>query len=240
MKTNNWMKGDSCRNSVGSNRAPCVEQGLFLKTVLLLACAALLFSGCASPYQTAGLVVGAVTVAGARSPVHELEQTYYLGVFDPEEQLPPTVYRLMVRGQVSILSSTKFASGWVPAGIIDSLNGRVGLDATGLGEVQFSQTNKDYNAKLEPGRRLMMFGPEGFREAPRDHRLVIVMGADPKGFFEAVDGALGEISSVAVEKSNSALEKQLFEALITATSSRENLMRFKTEIADDLPRQTKN
>jgi hypothetical protein len=207
---------------------------------LLLAIALLVLNGCATPYQTAGLVAAGVTVAAARTPGHELEQIYYLGVFDPEEQLPPSMYRVTVRGQVSMLSSTKFASGWVPAGIIDSLNGRAGLDANGSGDVEFSQTSTNYNVNLNMGRRLMMFGPEGFREAPRNHRLVIVMGANPKGFFDAVDGALGEISSVALERKNTALEKQLFEALITTTSSRENLMRFKAQVADDLPRQPKN
>ena len=40
----------------------------------------------------------------------------------------------------------------------------------------------------------MMFGPEGFREAPANHRLVVVMGADPSAFFEAVDQTLGVIA----------------------------------------------
>ncbi len=208
----------------------------FLYQLLLLVSASLLVNGCATPYQTAGLTVGLATATGSRAPAHELEQIYYVGVFDPEEQLPPTVYRLTVRGQVSLLSSTKFASGWVPAGVIDSLNGRIGLDAYGSGDVEFTQTNKHYNVNLKTGRRLMMFGPEGFREAPRNHRLVIVMGANPKGFFDAVDGALAEISSVVVERKNAALEKQLFEAMISTTSSRENLMRFKAQVADDLTR----
>jgi hypothetical protein len=41
-----------------------------------------------------------------------------------------------------------------------------------------------------------MFGPEGFREAPRDHRLVVVMGSDPSVFFSAVDEALGSVAAV--------------------------------------------
>src|SRR6266498_4376384 len=216
--------------------APAGSGVAFLYQLLLLVSASLLVNGCATPYQTAGLTVGLATATGSRAPAHELEQIYYVGVFDPEEQLPPTVYRLTVRGQVSLLSSTKFASGWVPAGVIDSLNGRIGLDAYGSGDVEFTQTNKHYNVNLKTGRRLMMFGPEGFREAPRNHRLVIVMGANTKGFFDAVDGALAEISSVVVERKNAALEKQLFEAMISTTSSRENLMRFKAQVADDLTR----
>ena len=191
-------------------------------------------AGCATPEQTAALAIGGATVMAARTPSQELEQIYYLGVFDPEEQLPPTVYRLTVRGQASVMSGTRFASGWVPAGIIDSLNGRLNLDAYGSGDVEFSQTNATYSVALKTGRRLMMFGPEGFREAPRDHRLVIVMGADPKKFFEAVDGALGEISSVSAERDNAALEKQLFEALVRTASSRDNLNHLKNEVAEDL------
>src|SRR6266540_2996599 len=159
--------------------APAGSGVAFLYQLLLLVSASLLVNGCATPYQTAGLTVGLATATGSRAPAHELEQIYYVGVFDPEEQLPPTVYRLTVRGQVSLLSSTKFASGWVPAGVIDSLNGRIGLDAYGSGDVEFTQTNKHYNVNLKTGRRLMMFGPEGFREAPRNHRLVLVMGAKP-------------------------------------------------------------
>lgn len=209
-----------------------------LLTAIVGGAATVLLPGCATPYQTAGLVTGGVALAGSRTPAQELEQIYYLGVFDPEEQLPPTVYRLTVRGQAALWSSTRFASGWVPAGIIDSLNGRLGLDAEGTGDVEFSQTNSAYNTSLTAGRRLMLFGPEGFREAPRDHRLVIVMGANPSKFFEAVDGALGEITSVTTERGNAALEKKLFEAAVSINSSRENLSRLKNEIAEDLPRHS--
>lgn len=193
-----------------------------------------LLSGCATPTQTAGLAMGGVTLFGARTPAQELEQIYYVGVFDPEEQIPPTVYRLTVRGQASAFSQTRFASGWVPAGVIDSLNGRVGLEATGNGEAQFAQTNSAYNAQLKPGRRLMMFGPEGFREAPADHRLVLVMGADPRKFFELMDGAAASITGVAVERGNAALEKQLLEALLAASRSREGLRKFSDEVDKDL------
>jgi hypothetical protein len=205
--------------------------GLALTGVLLWG------GGCATPYQTAALVAGGVVAAGAKSPAQELEQIYYLGVFDPEEQLPPAVYRLTVRGQASILSNTKFASGWVPASLVDALNGRIGLDPSGSGEVEFSQTNTAHNVSLATGRRLMLFGPEGFREAPRNHRLVIVMGADPKTFFEAMDSALGQVSGVTIERQNTALEQKLFQALVSTASSRENLSRLKAAMAEDLPRQ---
>ena len=38
------------------------------------------------------------------------------------EQVPPSVYRVRVKGQASFLSATKFASGWVPADLVDSLS----------------------------------------------------------------------------------------------------------------------
>src|SRR4051794_18990866 len=83
------------------------------------------FIGCASPAQTVGLTAGIVTgstLAGARSPGHEMQQVYYLGAIDPLEQTPATIYRLTVRAQSSGMSSVRFASGWAPAGLIDSLN----------------------------------------------------------------------------------------------------------------------
>lgn len=171
--------------------------------VLLLATALLgssLLPGCATPAQTAGAVIGGVTVAGAQIPTDEIEQIYYLGVFDPQEQLPPTIYRVTVRGQSSFLNSSKFASGWVHAGLIDSLSSRA--SDTGIGATDFPGTGQAPNADdlLKVGRRLVMFGPEGFREAPKDHRLVVVMGGDPKAFFDAVDLALGDMGGVKVQQ----------------------------------------
>src|SRR5262245_33562546 len=96
-----------------------------LGRLYLLLLIPLLAVGCATPVQTAGLVAG-VTVAGGRSPGQEIEQVYYLGVFDPQDQVPPSVYRVTVHGQASVLGLTKFASGWVPADIADSLNTQIG------------------------------------------------------------------------------------------------------------------
>ena len=52
---------------------------------------AALASGC-DP-MTRMIVGGSVgaTVTGARSPSHEIEQIYYLGVFDPREQVPEAI-----------------------------------------------------------------------------------------------------------------------------------------------------
>jgi hypothetical protein len=131
---------------------------------------------------------------GSQTPSSVIRQVYYLGVFDPRDQLPPTIYRIRVQGQASALALTKFASGWVRAELVDSLSGQVALPGdrpTPADKPAVEQVNVGFG-----GHRLVMFGPEGFREAPRDHRLVVVMGANPEGFFAAVDQALGVVAQV--------------------------------------------
>src|SRR6185436_10478783 len=93
-------------------------------------------------------------------------------------------------------------------------------------ETRFSlDTDQDQSklSSLKPGRRLMMFGPEGFREAPADHRLVIVMGANPKAFFEAIDTALGDLSQVSVDSGNKAVMKQMLAIQDQINGSLENV-----------------
>ncbi len=58
------------------------------------------------------------------------------------------------------------------------------------GKITMTKAGQDELSKLTIGRRLMQFGPEGFREVPKDHRLVIMMGANPEDFFKAMDMAL--------------------------------------------------
>lgn len=176
-----------------------------------------LLAGCATPAQTAGLAVGATTLAGAQMRSDELEQIYYLGVFDPVEQIPPSIYRITVRGQSSFLNKSRFASGWVPAPLIDSLSARA--DDAGFGETRFTEPAgaTDLPSPAFTGRKLMMFGPEGFREAPKNHRLVIVMGGDPSAYFDAVDGALADMGGVTVQRGNEVALKQLTDAFSAAT-----------------------
>lgn len=162
-------------------------------------------AGCASPLQTAGLAVG-VTVAGGRSPAQEIEQVYYLGVFDPEDQVPPSVYRVTVHGQASAISLTKFASGWVPAEIADSLNTQISYNNDGKLEISQQNTNK---LGFQTGRRLMLFGPEGFREAPRNHRLVIVMGTNPSNYFKAVSSVFNQLSGASLQQRNDSVVNKL-------------------------------
>jgi len=161
---------------------------------LLISCVVVL-SGCetvAARNSTAGITA---TVALAHLPTSQVQQVYYLGVFDPRDQLPPTIYRVRVRGQASALNQTKFASGWVHSSLVDSLSSSGTYNAS-VGELAGKLNGNGSDRGLLTGRRLLMFGPEGFREAPKDHRLVIVMGSDPQAFFGAVDSALGTVAEV--------------------------------------------
>jgi len=191
-----------------------------------------LLTGC----ETVQIVAGTATVTGVGSilPSNEMEQIYYLGVFDPHEQVPPTIYRVRVRGQASSFSRMKFASGWVKAELIDTLGSKIAFNDEN-DNLKINPGEKDILGELETGRRLMLFGPEGFREAPKDHRLVIVMGASPEDFFSAIDDSLGVISKVQSEQRDSELNRLLFEALIHAENERTNLARLKTDIDSALP-----
>lgn len=154
--------------------------------------------------------VGAITAFGANSPTNEVRQIYYLGVFDPREQVPPTIYRVRVSGQASMISGVRFASGWVPAQIADSLGARFGFDENG----NITMTGSDDVAStLLEGRTMMAFGPEGYRKAPKDHRLVIVMGSSPESYFGAVDEALGTIAQTRAANLNLSLSQKLLRAV---------------------------
>jgi hypothetical protein len=172
--------------------------------------------------------VGA-TLIGARSPSHEIEQIYYLGVFDPREQVPEAIYRVTVKGQASFMSLTKFASGWVPAGVIDSLGGKVSMSMQGDSGVSIAGADPQYISQLQTGRRLVLFGPEGFREAPRDHRLVIVMGTSPENFFNAIDTALGEFSQVQLERDNAGVRRELMKAMIDLRTAQKTFTEIELE-----------
>lgn len=146
----------------------------------------------ASADQTATVELGIGLVAGSLIPATTFEQTYYLGIFDPREQVPESFYRIRVRGQSSFFNtSTRYASGWVPAGLVDTLATRFDFDNT-TGNVAYPERGND-NSSLKLDRRLVLFGPEGFREAPANHRLVIIMGANPHAFFEAVNSVLSDV-----------------------------------------------
>ncbi len=174
-------------------------QRIFITFLIVLS-----LNGCAAltvvqRNQLAG--VSGITALG-RSPTTELVQTYYLGVFDPQDQLPPALYRIRVKGQASALNRTEYASGWVPAQVIDSLTDGVKFSDKDPFKVDRIQGTSQDSSSFEVGRRLMLFGPEGFREAPRNHRLAIVMGSSPDVFFDSINNALGTIAQATMGKTS--------------------------------------
>jgi hypothetical protein len=192
---------------------------------------ALFLTGCNSLPLSVSLGAGVVTGLGAVMPAHEIEQIYYLGSFDPQEQVPPSLYRVRVRGQASFISWASFGSGWVPAELIDSLGSSVSINKAD-GKIMIAKAENDQIAKLTIGRRLMQFGPEGFREVPKDHRLVIVMGSSPEDFFRTMDEALGAVTTAKAAQDSNALNRLLFEAMITVKAEKQ-LVEAQLEAAKD-------
>lgn len=197
-----------------------------LKPLLLNSCyvmallTASLNTGCNALPQNIALGAAIATAVGAVIPGHDIEQVYYLGSFDPQEQVPPALYRVRVRGQASIISWMSFGSGWVPAELVDSLGSSVEINKAD-GKIVMTKASHDQLSTLKIGRRLMQFGPEGFREVPKDHRLVIVMGSNPENFFAAMDEALGAVSQAKVDQDSHALNRLLFEAMTTVRAEKQ-------------------
>lgn len=208
---------------------------------ILLGLGCIIQTGCSSLTPVENVTVGtiAATIVGGRSPSHEIEQIYYLGVFDPQEQVPPSVYRIRVHGQASFISMTHFASGWVRADLIDSLGTGVEFEKEG-GGISITKGDEGQLSSLKTGRRLIMFGPEGFREAPKDHRLVIVMGSSPEKFFNAVDESIEVVSKTMDEQRNTRLSQLLFEALSQIKGERERLSDLKNNIKTEIPQKGAN
>ncbi|MCK4794108.1 MAG: hypothetical protein KAV87_60835 [Desulfobacteraceae bacterium] len=188
-------------------------------------------SGCTTTNDTIAAGIG-VAAFLAHSPNNEIEQIYYLGVYDPQEQVPPTVYRVRVHGQASAMSFTRFSSGWVPADVIDSLGTRVHFEKAG-GALKIEDAEKLNNA-LPTGRKLVLFGPEGFRPAPKNHRLVIVMGSNPEEFFKAIDESLGMISKVKMQQRNMKLQQDVFTELLQISNERQRLDELAKDVDTDL------
>lgn len=218
----------------------CLKKRLNILVIILVAVVlpCLCLTGCSwSPEEKAATVVGSVvttTAIGARTPGHEIEQVYYLGAFDPREQIPPTIYRITVRGQASILSSTKFATGWVPAQFIDSLNTHIGFDVNDSKSpnAKFTSGDDKYSSKGFRGRKLVLFGPEGFREAPKDQRLVVVMGASPKAYFEAIDQTLGEFSRIQVEQTHGELKNRILRTILELNAQEDRINDLEVIVAE--------
>lgn len=226
------MSNQNCRSAnplfdYGSNYLSNYSSKI-LQTCLLTVLAFLLASCGSTPNEKITTGIIGASFFGGRTPSTEIEQIYYLGVFDPEEQVPPSIYRVRVHGQASALNTTKFSSGWVRADLLDSLNTHIGKDPT-TGRISVTKSS-DAPDTISTGRRLMIFGPEGFREAPRDHRLVIVMGSSPQNFFNAMDSSLGAVNDAILDNQNSKLVAQLF----TALTEMQNEQRLLDEISKDI------
>lgn len=204
------MKRTNNSASRGGNARSCSCRNR-LRRIAVILFSSVLLSACGSVGETTGLIAGITAVTGV-APTQEIQQTYYLGVFDPQEQVQPSVYRVRVHGQASLISFVKFQSGWVPAEVADSLSS----------SISFNKESKDLEINLgektaknfKTGRRLIVFGPEGFRESPRNHRLAIAMGTSPEAYFNAINEALGAIAFATQGAPNDPnLQRDLFNAL---------------------------
>jgi hypothetical protein len=176
---------------------------------------------CGPPEIIAG-VLGA-TAVGSYTPAHEIEQIYYIGSFDPREQFPPEFYRITVRGQASFISNMRFGSGWVPSEFIDSLGTSVEFDME-KGKLDVQTSEELTTSDITEGRGLIQFGPEGMRAAPRDHRLVIVMGSSPEKFFRAIDQSLGVVARAQKLQTESNVSRNLFAEYVRLSREHEQLV----------------
>jgi len=189
-----------------------------------------LIGGCGSPE---GTVIGAAGVTGVGSAMvgQEIQQIYYLGVFDPREQTPSAIFRLTVRGQASVINRTRFACGWVPAAVADSLNTDLSFQNGSI--VVASQAERKALGGIETGRRLVLFGPEGFRESPRDHRLVLVMGSNPEEYFSAVRKTLDGIAGIHVDRLDARADQEIISELKSIHDERLQLDALRDDVLRD-------
>jgi hypothetical protein len=204
---------------------------LAIQRVLIVLALLCLGGGCTTTSDTVGLIASG-TALGAHSPAHEIEQIYYLGVFDPMEQTPSAIFRLTVRGQASLLSWMRFASGWAPASLVDSLN--TNLTFTDQGVVAASKEETAALSQIQTGRRLILFGPEGYREAPRNHRLVLVMSSSPEKYFSALGEALGTIADVQVQKLDARFHEELLRCLAKVRDEQKRIEAVRDDVRRDI------
>jgi len=204
--------------------------------VVLAAALSLALAACDS--KTGNITLGAlgITALGASSASSEIEQIYYVGIFDPQGQLDPQMYRIRVHGQASLLGFTKFASGWVPASVVDSLSSNIGFNDKS-NQVTVTPATGSTQDAIQAHRKLIMFGPEGFRESPKDHRLAIAMGSNPEAFFDALNTSLGDATKLLAAKRNDGLMRGLFEELVKLKAESGRLDDFARDLATELPPQ---
>lgn len=84
-------------------------------------------------------------------------------------------------------------------------------------------------SELTGNRRLVLFGPEGFREAPKDHRLVIVMGMSPEDYFQAIDQALGNFARIQHEQLQGDAKAKMMQTLLKLSVQQERLKDFEMD-----------
>lgn len=180
-----------------------------------------LFS-CSSGEKNTQLAIGtSLLTAGTKLPSAEVYQVYYLGVYDPINQIPPTFYRITVRGQASFFSDMKFASGWLPAEAVDSLT--QGVTFKQETQSPYAEASNGGEKTTSVRRKFVLMGPEGVRENPDEHRLAIIMGASPKNFLAAVDSAMGEVLQVNKMEKDTEFRKKLTTTLIQLAKNRNEL-----------------
>src|SRR5262249_33543461 len=121
---------------------------------------------------------------------------------------------------------------WVPASVADSLTTKFELADSGPVKVS-KEDPQNAPVSLKTGRRLILFGPEGFREAPRDYRLVIIMGSDPSKYFQTVTQVLEASAKTQGSAANNALVTQILILITSAETQKDDLQR----ILDELPSQ---
>ena len=196
-----------------------------------------LLNACETVEGNLGVAVAATSYLGTR-PGNEIEQIYYLGIFDRLEQMPPQVYRVRIHGQASTISGVKFGSGWVPAELIDSLSSDLSYSRTkesGYGALEVAGGSKEHQAVLELGRRQVLFGPEGFLEAPRDHRLVVVMGTNADRFFSSIDQSMSLLAGADIQIQQEALRRIIVDDMLRLSRERLALARLpdQTPVSSD-------
>ena len=84
-----------------------------------------------------------------------------------------------------------------------------------------TQRGSDPSQLSDQDRKLVLFGPEGFRTAPRGHRLVVVMGSSPEAVEQAFSSALGTVARVRFSPSATSVERDLFAQLNELAAERD-------------------
>ena len=76
-------------------------------------------------------------------------------------------------------------------------------------------------------------------EAPEGHRLVLVMGANPDGFFEGMDAAIGAVVEAGVDGRNLELTKLLLEASVALRGDQARVKAVRTDLESRLHKEAK-